>query len=62
MTLLKSVERRFGLERQVYWLLPVRDLISFAVFVWGLFGSSVSWNGETYQLTSAGNLVRRTML
>ena len=62
VTLLKSVERRFGLERQVYWLLPVRDLISFAVLVWGLFGSIVSWNGESYQLTSAGNLVRRTML
>ena len=61
VTLLKSVERRFDLGDQVYWLLPIRDLLSFAVFVWGLFGSSVRWNGETYQLTAAGNLVRRTI-
>lgn len=61
VSLVRCVEGRFGLERQAYWLLPVRDLISFAVFVWSLFGSRVSWNGETYRLTAAGHLVRRTM-
>jgi len=62
ITLLKCVERRFGLERQAYWLVPLRDLISFAIFVWSLFGTSISWNGETYRLTSHGTLVRRTVL
>jgi ceramide glucosyltransferase len=62
VTLLKCVERRFGLERQDYWLVPLRDLISFAVFVWGLFGTTVDWNGETYQVTSQGTLGRRTVL
>ena len=47
---------------QAYWLVPLRDLISFAIFVWSLFGTSISWNGETYQLTSHGTLVRRTVL
>ena len=60
VTLLKCVERRFRLERQPYWLVPLRDLISFAIFVWSLFGTSVNWNGETYQVTSQGILVRRT--
>jgi ceramide glucosyltransferase len=60
--LLKCVERRFSLERQAYWLVPLRDLVSFAIFVWSLFGSSVDWNGETYQVTSQGTLVRRTVL
>ena len=62
ITLLKCVERRFGLERQAYWLVPLRDLISFAIFVWSLFGTRISWNGETYRLTSHGTLVRRTVL
>jgi ceramide glucosyltransferase len=60
--LLKCVERRFSLERQAYWLVPLRDLVSFVIFVWSLFGTSVDWNGETYQVTSQGTLVRRTVL
>ena len=62
VTLLKCVERRFSLGRQAYWLVPIRDLVSFAIFVWSLFGTSISWNGETYQVTSQGTLVRRTVL
>jgi ceramide glucosyltransferase len=61
-TLLKCIERRFGLQRQAYWLLPIRDLLSFAIFAWSLFGTRVSWNGQTYQMTSQGALVRRTVL
>jgi ceramide glucosyltransferase len=60
--LLKCVERRFSLERQAYWLVPLRDLVSFVIFLWSFFGSSVDWNGETYQVTSQGTLVRRTVL
>ena len=61
ITLLNCVERRFGLERQPYWLVPVRDLISFGIFVWSFFGRSVSWNGEAYRVNSHGILVRRTV-
>jgi ceramide glucosyltransferase len=62
--LLNCVERRFRLGRQSYWLLPARDLLSFSVFLWGLFGNTVNWNGATYQLMSDGTLVedRRTPL
>ena len=28
---------------------------------WSLFGTRVSWNGQTYQMTSQGALVRRTV-
>jgi ceramide glucosyltransferase len=62
VTLLKCVERRFGLERQAYWLVPLRDLISFMVFVLSLFGTKISWHGETYRLTPEGTVVRRTVL
>jgi ceramide glucosyltransferase len=60
--LLKCIERRFGLPPQPYRLVPLRDLFSFAIFIWSFFGTSVSWNGETYRVTSQGTLVRRTVL
>jgi ceramide glucosyltransferase len=50
------VERRFGLERQPYWLLPLRDLLSFAVFVASLFGRTVTWRGRALP-TPEGNLL-----
>jgi ceramide glucosyltransferase len=62
VTILKCAERRFGLERQAYWLVPLRDLLSFMIFIWSLFGTRVSWNGETYRVTSQRTLMRRTVL
>jgi ceramide glucosyltransferase len=50
MMLLHSVARRFGLPSQSYWLVPVRDLLSFAVFVASFLGRSVSWRGRRYRL------------
>jgi ceramide glucosyltransferase len=60
--LLKCIERRFDLPPQPYRLVPLRDLFSFAIFIWSFFGTSVSWNGETYRVTSQGTLVRKTVL
>jgi ceramide glucosyltransferase len=52
------VEHRFGLLPQSYWLLPVRDLISFAVFVSSFFGAAVSWRGHRYHALSDGTLIQ----
>jgi len=48
--LLRSVARGFGLPPQPYWLVPVRDLLSFAVFVVSFLGRDVSWKGHRYRL------------
>ena len=52
-----SVEHAFGLQRQPYWLLPFRDLLSFAVFVLSFFGTSVSWRGARYRLRQGGRMI-----
>ncbi len=52
-----SVEHAFGLQRQAYWLLPFRDLLSFAVFVLSFFGASVSWRGARYRLGRGGRMI-----
>jgi len=33
-----------------YWLIPVRDLLSFAVFIAGFAGRNVSWKGRRFRV------------
>ncbi len=54
--LYKSVERSFGLRRQDTWMLPITDLLSFGVFVWSFFGSSVTWKRASYTVLGDGTL------
>jgi ceramide glucosyltransferase len=38
------------------WLIPVRDLFGFAVWVGGLFGSTVDWRGHRLRLRTDGRI------
>jgi ceramide glucosyltransferase len=48
--LLHGAARGFGLPPQPYWLVPLRDLLSFTVFVASFLGRDVSWKGHRYRL------------
>jgi ceramide glucosyltransferase len=48
--------RGYGLPARPYWLIPVRDLLSFAVFAAGFVARDVSWRGHHYELMSEGIL------
>lgn len=37
-----------------YWLMPVRDLLSFAVFLASLFGETVHWRGSHFAVEPSG--------
>jgi ceramide glucosyltransferase len=54
--LIFAIERGYGLPTHSYWLIPVRDLLSFAVFVAGFVARDVSWRGHHYELMSEGLL------
>jgi ceramide glucosyltransferase len=54
--LIFATERGYGLRAHPYWLIPVRDLLSFAVFVSGFVARDVSWRGHHYELMSEGIL------
>jgi ceramide glucosyltransferase len=54
--LIFATERGYGLPPHPYWLIPVRDLLSFAVFVAGFIARDVSWRGHHYELMSEGIL------
>jgi ceramide glucosyltransferase len=50
------LERAFGLPRHPYALVPLRDLLSFGVFVASYLGHDVNWRGHLFQLVADGTL------
>ena len=47
--LLREVTRVYDLPPPDYRLVPARDLLSFAIFIWSFFGRSVRWRGHRHQ-------------
>lgn len=45
-----QVERRFNTIATDYWLVPVRDLLSFTIYIASFFGATVKWRGHRYRL------------
>jgi len=57
VALCRCVERRFGLRRQDYWLIPVLDIVAFAAYAASFFGAKVHWQGFDYRLAANGTLI-----
>src|SRR5262245_59538495 len=53
IALLWRVEHAYDLPRQDYWLVPLRDLLGFVVFIWSFFGRSVRWRGYRHRALAA---------
>lgn len=52
LALLRQVERTFDLRPHSCWLLPFRDLLSFAIFLASVAGRHVKWKGRGYRFRS----------
>jgi ceramide glucosyltransferase len=57
MALLRQVEQAYALPRQAYWLVPARDLLSFALLAASFLGRDVSWKGRRYRMVAGGDWV-----
>ena len=57
VALCRCVEWRFALPRQDYWLIPVQDVLAFAVYVASFFGATVHWQGFDYRVATDGTLI-----
>jgi len=55
MVLLRQVERAYDLPPQPYWLVPARDLLSFALFVLSFLGRDVHWKGRRYRAVASAD-------
>ena len=62
IVLLHVLARSHGLASPRYWLVPVRDVLSFAVFAWSFCGRDLTWRGRRYRVGANGVLAadRRT--
>jgi len=56
LALLHEVDRAFPGASHPRWLLPLRDLLSFLVFVSSFFVAVVSWRGQRYRVHADGTL------
>ena len=50
------IARRLGLPATGLWLLPLRDALSFAVFVGSFCGRSVLWRDQLFRVEPSGRL------
>ncbi len=48
------VEKAFGAASGPFWLLPIRDTLSLAVFFASFFGQKVAWRGRRYEVGTSG--------
>jgi ceramide glucosyltransferase len=53
------IDSLFAHNAGPYWLLPIRDVLSFGVFVTSLFGASVVWKNERLRVHEDGALSNR---
>ena len=51
-----AVARRLGLSTHGLWLLPVRDALSFAVFLASFCVRSVSWRDQLFRIEPSGQM------
>lgn len=51
-----ALDRAFHLRNDVFWLGPLRDCLSFIVFVMSFFGRGVEWRGKRYGLQADNRL------
>lgn len=54
------LQRLFGLPRAGLMLLPLREILSLAVFLWSFTGRSVDWRGERLDIATEASLARKS--
>ncbi|MFY9693716.1 MAG: hypothetical protein WAK35_08230, partial [Xanthobacteraceae bacterium] len=56
LLLQSEIDRAFHLRSDLFWLGPLRDILSFAIFVMSFFGRGVEWRGHRYGLRADNRL------
>ncbi len=57
IVLLHVMTRSHSRALPPYWLIPIRDLLSFAIFVWSFCGRNVAWRGRNYRVRANGSML-----
>jgi ceramide glucosyltransferase len=51
------LDRALRLDHLSWWLLPVRDLLSFVIFIASFLGRSVAWRDRRFRIGPSGQLI-----
>jgi ceramide glucosyltransferase len=51
-----AIARLLGLPLRRFWLLPLRDALSFGVFVGSFCGRNVLWRGQLFKIDAGGQI------
>jgi ceramide glucosyltransferase len=57
LAMVRLVDRALDLPPTRLWLVPLRDLLSFAVFIASFLGNRVAWRDRTFRIAADGRLV-----
>jgi ceramide glucosyltransferase len=55
--MVRMVDRALALPPTPLWLVPVRDVLSFAVFIASFFTRRVAWRDQTFRIGPKGQLI-----
>jgi ceramide glucosyltransferase len=55
--MVRIVDRALRLPMTPLWLVPVRDMLSFWVFIVSFLGNRVAWRDNTFRIAADGRLV-----
>jgi ceramide glucosyltransferase len=55
--MVRMVDRALQLPPTPLWLVPVRDVLSFAVFIASFFTRTVAWRDRTFRIGPKGRLI-----
>jgi ceramide glucosyltransferase len=55
--MVRMVDRALALHATPLWLVPARDLLSFAVFIASFFVRTVAWRDRTFRIGPKGRLI-----
>jgi ceramide glucosyltransferase len=57
LAMVRIVDRALDLPATKPWLVPLRDLLSFAIFIASFLGNRVAWRDRTFRIAADGRLV-----
>ncbi len=57
LVMIRVIERAVRLPASPTWLVPLRDLLSFAVFIVSFLGNNVAWRDQSFRVAADGSLV-----
>lgn len=57
LAMIRTIDRALDLPPTRPWLVPLRDMLSFAVFIASFLGNRVAWRDSTFRIVADGRLV-----